>query len=510
MAFRAGRSLIWALLESGGLSVLSLTVLFVVARILGPSDLGTVALALGIVQTLAIVVDTLLHDAIVQRPDLEDDHLHTAFWTCLGLGLIFSATCWFTAPLMGRLFDSPGLAPLLSVAGLSLAFSGAGSIPIAILRRKFMFKPLALRTLYGRLAGAIAAIVLAVLGYGVWSLIAQHLIQAAMNTAFVWRSSPWRPVAVFHGRRLTELMSFGIMTLGTRVAWLSSARLFTILVGYFLGVTAVGYINIAQRVVDTLHDMLAGAAYNLALPIFSRQQADRTVLARTYRQATEFAALTVQPMFAGVAICAPAIVHLFLGESWTAAIPLVQIMAIGAMLQFVLLFADAAVTALGKPGYVFAYATLSLAFVVASFVLFPPADPFHAAAIWAVRVVIVAPFLLGMVHRLLGRAATIQFFKVLLAPLMATAAMVGVIAVVNAEFLAGRSPLHLLLIQIPLGAAVYVLVMALIGRDALKRFLAFVIAGIRGSGSSGASQATIDAMKATAPCISSSSPASIP
>jgi PST family polysaccharide transporter len=471
--------LIWTLLESGGLSILSLTVLIVLARILGPSELGAAALALGTVQMLAIAIDTLLHDAIVQRPELTDDHLHTAFWACFGLGVVLSAGCWFAAPAIGRLFESDQLPPLLAVAGLSLPFTGAGSVVIAILRRKFDFKSLALRTLYGRLAGAVAALALVALGFGVWSLIAQHLLQAAFNTISVWRATPWRPRFVFHRTRLTELLSFGIMALGTRMAWVSSARLFTVLVGYFLGVTAVGYINIAQRVVDTLNDMLTGAAYNLALPIFARQQSDRGMLARTYSQATEFAALTVQPLFAGVAVCAPAIVNLFLGTTWTPAVPLVQVMAVGAMLQFVLLFAEAALTALGKPAYAFAFAILSFGFIVVFFLAVRPSQPIHAAAIWALRVLVVAPFILAAVHRFLGRTATVDLLKGLVAPLVATSAMVVAVVAANVGLLAGSSPLSSLLIEIPLGAAVYAMAMTLINRELVMRFLAFVMAGLR-------------------------------
>jgi PST family polysaccharide transporter len=481
MASRAGRSLIWTLLESGGLSVLSLTVLIVLARILGPSELGTAALALGTVQMLAIAIDTLLHDAIVQRPELSEEHLHTAFWACFGLGVSLSAACWFGASAMGRLFGSPGLPPLLAVAGLSLPFTGAGSVAIAILRRKFEFKALALRTLYGRLAGAVAALVMVALGYGVWSLIMQHVLQAAINAVTVWRSTPWRPRPVFQRRRLIELLSFGVMALGTRMAWVSSARIFTVLVGYFLGVTAVGYINIAQRVVDTLNDMLTGAAYNLALPIFARQQDDRRMLARTYAQATEFAALTVQPLFAGVAVCAPAIVHLFLGETWSPAIPLVQVMAVGAMLQFVLLFGEAALTALGRPGYTFAFAAISLVVVVVSFLIMPPTAPIDAAAVWALRVLVVGPFLLGVLHRYLGKAATVDLLKGSLAPLIGTAVMAAVVAAANARIPVGYSSLSRLLIEIPLGALVYVVAIALINRDVMARFLSFVVAGLRGA-----------------------------
>lgn len=480
MAPNPGRSLFWALVESGGLSVLSLAVLFIVARVLGPTDLGTAALAIGIVQTLAIVTETLLHDVIVQRSDLNDEHLDTAFWTCLGLGLALAGTCWFAAPLIGRAFGSSSLAPLLATAGLALSFSGAGSVAIAVLRRNFLFKALALRSLCGRLFGAAAAIAMVMAGFGVWSLIAQYLIQTAMNTVFVWPSSPWRPRFRFYPYRLRELLTFGIPSVGTRIVWLSSTRLFTILVGYFLGVTAVGYLNVAQRVVDTLHDMLAGAAYNLALPMFSRKQDNRAALARSYRTATEFAALSVLPLFGGVAICATSIIELFLGQSWLPAVPIIQILAIAAMFQFMFLFANAAITALGRPGYIFAMSLLSFTFVVATFLLFPPGSISAAAIVWGCRTLIVGPVLILLVVRLLGCSAT-DLFKGAWAPTVGTALMVTTIWILRTRALAEASPLVALLVEIPFGALVYGAAMALVRRDSLQRLLLLVADGMRSS-----------------------------
>lgn len=480
----SGRSLIWALIESGGLSVLSLAVLFVVARVLGPTDLGTAALAIGIVQMFAIVTDTLLHDAIVQRPDLSDEHLDTAFWTCLGLGVMFSAGGWLAAPLIGNLFGADGLAPLLAVAGLGLAFSGAGSVAIAVLRRKLLFKPLALRSLYGRLFGAIIAIGLALAGFGVWSLIAQYLLQTAMNTVFVWPSSPWRPRFRFNPNRLKELLSFGLLSVGTRIVWLSSARLFTILVGYFLGVTAVGYLNVAQRVVDTLHDMLAGAAYNLALPIFSRKQRDRLALSAAYTKATEFASLSMQPLFGGVAICATSIIALFLGDNWLPAAPVIQVLAVTAMFEFSLCFADAAITALGRPGYIFAASLAGFGFIVIVLVLFPPASVFMAAIQWGSRILVMASVLYALMHRMLGKSP-LDHLGDLWAPTLGTAVMAAGLWEFRTHFLMEASPMEVLLLEIPIGALIYAAVIAIFKRDALSRLVFFIAEGIRSAKLSG-------------------------
>jgi PST family polysaccharide transporter len=475
-----GRSLIWALVESGGLSVLSLAVLFFAARVLGPTELGAAALAIGIVQTFSIVTDTLLHDAIVQRSEVDEEHLDTAFWVCLVLGVVFAIGLWLCSSLIGRMFGNADLASLIAVAGLSLSFSGAGSVAIAVLRRNFLFKALALRSLMGRLFGAVVAIGFVFAGYGVWSLVAQYLIQTVMNTVMVWPSSPWRPRFRFNPARLKELLSFGLFSVGTRIVWLSSARLFTILVGYFLGVTSVGYLNVAQRVVDTLHDMLAGAAYNLALPIFSRKQHDLMALTTTYCTATEFGGLSVQPLFGAVAVCATSIVELFLGDTWLPSALLIQILAVAAMLQFACLFANAVIVAVGKPGYIFFLSLVSFVFVLVTFLVFPPSSVYAAGTVWGSRTLLIAPILVVLLHRLLDRPA-FELFKGIFAPTVGTAVMMLAIWIVHVQLLVGRfSPLETLLIELPLGALVYLAVIAIIRREALLRLGLFVIEGIRG------------------------------
>ncbi len=90
---KAAQSAIWALFESGGISILSLASLFLMARLVGPADFGLAALALGLVQLLTIIVEMLLHDALVQRPVLREGQIDTAFWTCLGLGILLSGLC---------------------------------------------------------------------------------------------------------------------------------------------------------------------------------------------------------------------------------------------------------------------------------------------------------------------------------------------------------------------------------------------------------------------------------
>lgn len=472
------RSLFWSLLESGGLSLLSLAVLLVVARIAGPVELGAFAVALGIVQLLTLVVEMLVHDAIIQRHRLAEAHLHTAFWTCVSLAVTFSAVCWFGAAAIARVFHNDSVAPFLAITALSLLASAAGCVPMAVLRREMRFKPLALRSLSGRLGGAIVAIAMAAAGYGVWALVAQHLVQTFLNAALVWPATTWRPAVTFSPARLRELLSFGAYSVGTRIIWLSGGRILVLLVGNFLGVAAVGYLNIAQRVVDTLFDLLAGAAHNLALPILSRRQLDRPAFMRAYLQATEFTALVTQPMFGGLALCAPAIVAVLLGETWLAAAPVVQVLAIGAMLQFLLLFGPAAATAIGRPALVFVLSGLTLAAVTAALALARPDDVAQAAAIWVSRILFGGTLMHVLLSRLLG-VSPMLLVKAIWLPVGATAAMAISLLLVQDHWLANASPLMTLLAIVPAGIVIYGALLAIAGRRSVARLLQFVWAARR-------------------------------
>lgn len=474
---KAGRSLIWAMVESGGLSFLSLIMLLIVARVIGPTEFGTVALVLGMLQILFVIVDTLLHDAIVQRRRLTSKHLDTAFWTCLSIGSLFTLACWAGAPLAAELFDSPLMERLLAVACFSLVIGSLGSIPLAVLRREKKFKPIALRSLYARLLGAAAALLLVVLDHGVWSLIIQYMVQIAFNALLVWPAVEWRPRLRFSPPHLYQLMSFGIFAVGSRIVWISSARLFMMFVGYFLGVTAAGTLNIAQRVIDTLYDLLAGAAYNLALPYFSKQQSDRQALVRIYKMTMDFGALTTFPLFIGLMVCAPLIVEVLLGSQWLPAAPLVRVLAIAATFHFVLLFAQVAIMALGRPVFVFTSSLLTFTLISGLFLIIQPETALGAALLWACRAALAGPWLLFTAHRLLG-IATWQIAKVVAGPAAATLIMAGSVLALDHSLGMSTYPIIKLGLMISVGAVVYLASICVINGPSVGRLAGFILGGL--------------------------------
>jgi hypothetical protein len=97
--------------------------------------------------------------------------------------------------------------------------------------------------------------------------------------------------------------------------------------------------------------------------------------------------------------------------------------------------------------------------------------------IWAARSIVAGPFLLVIVHRVLGIEATTGFLKAWLVPGVAIGVMVAGVLAVHSHAPINYPPAKLLLIQVPLGAAAYVGTILLIKRELIFSLLALVTAG---------------------------------
>ena len=186
-------SVLWSAAQKWGSRLIGVFVFFLLARLLTPEAIGLSALAMAFIYFAQAVVAQGFVEAIVQREDLEPDHLHTAFWANAGAGIVISVLAVALAPWIASLANTPALAPVLRWLTVSFLLSALCSVPTAILQRDFAYKVLAVRYLVGIVLGGIVGVVMAFMGYGVWSLVAQELVYRTSSTISLWAQLPWRP-----------------------------------------------------------------------------------------------------------------------------------------------------------------------------------------------------------------------------------------------------------------------------------------------------------------------------
>lgn len=467
---QALKGVLWSAIQNWGTQVISFLVFFVLARLLEPKAFGLVALAGVFFSFMELFLGQGFANALVQRDELEPEHLDTAFWINLSIGGILMAIAIAFAAPIANWFDQPQLAPILQWMSPSFLLAALSDVQQTLFRRQLAFKALSMRSLVATFIGGLVGVIMALLGLGVWSLVGQRLSNALAGVLVLWWASEWRPGLKVSLRHAKELFSFGISIMGSQLLTFFVLRADDFLVGKFLGAVELGYYTIAYRVLLMITQLLYTTTNQVVLPTFSRLQQEPERMRRGLYNATQLSSLISLPLCFGMAALAPELVLGLFGEQWLPSVTTMQVLAFVGPMQLSQGIVSSAITALGKPNW-----NLKVNFLnaIASVVAFSLAVQWGIVAVAAGRVVsgyFVAPIRVGMLRRLLSIKLTTYFYQ-FATPLVASLAMV--ISIMGAKYLLidWLNWQALLAVCIVLSAGVYSLILWLIDPQLVREAL---------------------------------------
>lgn len=325
---RVTHSAAWRALEMAGSEGLSFLIFLATARLLVPEEFGVVAIAGAIVQVAAVVLHRGLPDALIQAPHLDDDQIRSALTlSILGAGamtLVIVAAAWPLGWLLGRDHFPAILAALAPV----LLLHGA-TLPIhAILRRRFEFRAIAMRTLAATAIGGLVAIVLADRDAGAWALVAQQWVAMLIGAVLIFRFSPIRPWPLRLSRDAIEpLLDVARPVLVGGFLMQSTRRFDAVALGLFVTDHEVGLYFLVARLVLSVQLLTTHSIGELGLVVLSRMRGDPEKLAAAIRRAFRLTAYACLLCFGGLMVIAASLVPLLFGSEWIDAIRPLQVMA---------------------------------------------------------------------------------------------------------------------------------------------------------------------------------------
>lgn len=336
----------WQGIEIGGRQLLSLAIFTLLARLLQPTDFGLLAMVAVYLAIASVVVDIGLGTAIVQRKDLNSEHLSSAFWFNVGCSGLLVAASVAAAGWIAQLFSEPRLVPLLQWGSLTLIAAALSNVHAALLLREMDFRRPAIRTLIANVAGGVVGVSMALGGYGVWSLVGQQMAASVVGTLFLWRVCSWRPRWQFSIGHLKELAGVSGSVFAAGVLWLIASRADQFFVGRVLGTALLGQYVVGGKLIEVTRSAIQQPLGRIALPAFSSIQTDMPRLRRAVVEAVHFTALVACPVFLGLAVIAPTLVPLVFGPGWEKAVVAMQCLAVYQLLCTLLAYPHPTLVAL--------------------------------------------------------------------------------------------------------------------------------------------------------------------
>lgn len=324
----------WRFAASAVSAVLSFGIHIWLARLLPPSDFGLVAMAFVFTGLARILSNFGLPSAIVQRSDLTSEHIRTAFTLSGLLGLLFTLALIAFAPFSTLVFPEPRLPSVLTALAPIFLFTGLGNTAGALLRRALDFKRIFWVgiTSYAVGFGGVA-IPMALMGYGVWSLVLGSVASPVLETLLLLAlvRHPIRPMI---GRReARELAGYGAGFSLSEVLNFGARNGDNLVIGRWLGDGPLGLYTKAYGLMRMPADYLGEVLNAVLFPAFAELQKEKKRLASAYLRATELAVLFSAPILAGMVVAAPHMILGLLGPNWEGSILPLQVLGLVGVLS---------------------------------------------------------------------------------------------------------------------------------------------------------------------------------
>ena len=365
---KAASGMVWTALQKYSTMFIQFISGIILARLLTPYDYGCIGM-LSIFMVLAeAFISGGFGSALIQKKQPTQDDYSTVFWWNLGMALLMYAILFISAPAISRFYEIPLLCDVLRVQGLVLFIYAFNIVQRNQLRKNLNFKVLSIVTVTTSIISLVVTIFMAYRGFGVWALVTQNLISAAIPAFVFWFFVKWRPIWIFSWRSFRELFSFGFYMFLTHLVNTFCVKLNTLLIGKIYSPVTLGYWSKALGTENLASRSISSVMTQVTYPLYAQVQNDKTAMANMVKRLTMTISYITFPMMAILMLTAKPIFVLLYSDRWLASVPYFQVLCLVGLSECLQAVNTQTIAAIGKSKLMFQWTlikrTIGMSFMV--------------------------------------------------------------------------------------------------------------------------------------------------
>ena len=460
---------LWNYLTFGSGKTIVFITTIVLARLLTPDDFGIVALSLLVITFLDRFRDFGVGEALVYHKGDIDLNSDVAFWISVIVSLLIAITAFFCAPLVSEFFDEPRLMLVLKVFSLLFIINGLANIHVARIKREMKFERRFKAESFRNIVKGVVGIGLALYGFGVWSLVWGQVSGATVAMITYWRSAKWRPRFRFSLSTAHVLSTYGghIVLLGALGVLLS--RFDQLVIGHRLDATQLGFYVLAFMIPDMIITNTCYVLSQALFPAYSKIRDDNKALKSAYIKSLKLISLVIAPAAMGIFVIASEFVETFYSSKWLPAVPVVQVLVLGAMVGAMSFNLGDVYKAIGRPQILTKIATARMFIELPLLWIVAPLGIIYIATVLALANLVRTIVQFYIASRVLSLKIS-SVVRAIRPALYATVVMFICLYIVR-YFIYDLSPPVRLLILVPTGVVIYLVNLYFGSRDTFNHVI---------------------------------------
>lgn len=447
------KSLFWKLLERTGIQLCSFAVLIVLARLLTPTEYGTIAIVNILLSVATALIQGGMNTALIQKKEIDKLDINTVFYASAAVFALFYIVLYSTSGFFASFFKQPILEEIIPVIALTLFVGAVNSIQLALLSRQMKFKQIFYCSLIPTIISGIVGIILAYFGWGVWALVAQQVTVHLTQMFCMFIVTRWFPSLQFSFKRLKEIWGFSLNIMLSNLLTSIFLEIRSLVIGKFYTAAELSYFEKGRYFPKIIMTNINSSILSVIFPVFSSMQDDIGKMKQSLRRCLKVSSYLAFPAMTLLAVAAEPIIVFLLTEKWIEAAPFMQVFALTYMIMPLHQSNIEVIKALGKGGIILKLDILRKVVELATLIIALRYGPL-AIAIGAFIASVISIFInLSPNRKLIGYSYSEQFKDILPTTLITLVTGIAVYPIHYLEL----TPFITILIIFTLGAIVYIL-----------------------------------------------------
>lgn len=319
---------VWKFAERISAQLISTVISIVLARLLAPSDYGVTSMVMIFITLANVFVSDGFGNALIQKKNATPLDFFSVLYFNIAFSCVLYLILFCSAPIIASFYGEEYeiLIPVLRVLGLRIILTAVNSVQEAYISKKMMFRIFFVSTIFGTAISAIVGLVMAYMGYGVWALVAQYLINTTMSTLVLIIVLKKKPIFIFSFNCLRELFPFGARILGRGLLITGFEEARALIIGKVYSSSDLAFYDKAKNfpvlVVGNINSSIGAVLF----PKMANEQDHIERLKETTRNSIRFSSFIIFPALLGLAAVAEPFIRVLLTEKWLPCVPLMQLL----------------------------------------------------------------------------------------------------------------------------------------------------------------------------------------
>lgn len=352
---KAASGMVWTAIQKYSTMVITFIADMILARLLLPKDygyIGMLAIFIGIAQNF---IDGGFASAIIQKKKPSQQDYSTVFYFNIVMAFVIYGINYLCAPFIATFYRMPLLCDVLRVEGIVIIIYSFSVIQSSLIRKNLQFKKLSWIMISSSTIALAVTIIMAYHGYGVWSLVTQHILISLLPCILYWLTTDWYPSLVYSWKSFRELFGFGAYMFLTHIINTISNKLSGLLIGRLYTPSTMGYYSKAEQTENVASMNIASIMIQTTYPLYSSIQDDRQRLINVIKRITTTLSYVTTPILFILILIAQPLFLMFYSDRWLDSVPYFQILCIGGIAGCLQGVNIQAIAAVGKSKQMFVW-----------------------------------------------------------------------------------------------------------------------------------------------------------